>query len=402
MPRSFLAVSLALLTLALAPPYGSAPLLAQDSIPPSTVVVPDVAGRTVEDARDLLRAAGLNVGDLEEVRGSGTPGTVARQRPRAGATARPGDDVRLSLVRGRRAVMPAIQGLPLERARELLREAGLTPGDIVGGEAGPGAVVNGHSYHAGERVRAGEIINLSLSLPTGRVTPAPVAARTDPASPPPPIAPANPQRPPAQRPPPTTVPQRVDSAAVPDVRRLALDQARTALRAAGLTAAFDPALADSAGWTVASQLPLAGARLAAGGAVRLALAPPPIVSAPVAAAPPPAVTPPLASGLQPGGPGGSGPAGTGTPARTLPWLWIVVVLLLLAAAAAAAQRMRARWRPPPLASVSARLRAQAAPRTAVDGSPFGPPRLRLRVQAGLPSARIGTGPLFARKEVPGG
>jgi len=389
MPRSVPARRLLLLLTATASIGSAGTLRGQDSL----VVVPDVTRRTVEDARDLLRAAGLNLGALGEIGGRGVPGTVARQRPRAGARARPGDDVHLSLLRGRPAQMPAIQGLPLERARALLREAGLTPGDVVG-DTSADAVVNGHSYRAGDRLRPGEIINLSLSAPAGRVASTVQDRPSSPPPTPPATTPDSRRREPAR--PTGPAGPRLDSAAVPDVRRLGLDQARAALRQAGFTAAIDAAFADSARWTVASQRPAPGARTLAGGAVRLVLEPP----AAVAAAPSPAVpSPPPAVGGQEArrDGGGWGSASAGDRSRPLPWLLIAAVLLLLAAVARKAWRTRGRGSPSAIVAVSARLRADGAPRTALDGSPFAAPRLRLRLRSSVPAARVGAGSLFRAK-----
>ena len=386
--RSSLRLSLSCIALLLA---CAAPLRAQDSL----VVVPSLAGITVEDAREQLLARGLDVGALDETGGRGVPGTVARQQPRAGSRVAAGSSVQLTITASRRAVIPALTGLPVDRAIALLRQAGLEPGEVDGAGLGPNARVIGHSYHAGERVRNGTVINLSLGIPPGLAAREAVALREEPAPAPPPPPPARPARR-AERPrPPAPAPPRVDSAAVPDVRRLVLAEARTALQGAGFDAAFDAALLDSAAWTVASQEPAAGARIAAGGVVTLALSAPPPPPAPVAVALPPVVPPPLASPLQ--------PAPSAAPPRVSPALppmralWIVAALLVVAAAAAGARRvMRSRVLAVP--TVRARLRTEAPARANVQGSPFGGPRLRLRVRPGIPSAAVSSaGPLFAPK-----
>lgn len=374
----------------------------RDTPPPNPMMVrvPNVVGQTVEDARETLAAARLTLGTLEEEAGTGTPGTVARQQPAAGSAMLPNSRVGVWLVQARRAVMPAIMGLPLDRAQAMVRQAGLRPGEVVGS----GRVI-GHTFQAGQTVRAGSVVNISLGVPPGSV--GPVATRPDSPRPaaPQPQPPAQTSTPPAQRPTPATTPTTtptttppvpaatvaLDSAAVPDVRRLALAQAQATLAAAGFTAVFDTALADSAGWTVTAQQPSAGARLAPGGLVALLLDPPPAV----AVAPP--AQPPAATGTQ-------GPAATAPRAesggRTL---WIALAaLLLIVAAAAGAWRMRGRGSAPPIAGVRARLRTDATARVAVEGMPFGDARLRFRMNPGRTVARVAaTGPLFVSKEVSG-
>ena len=396
-------------------PRPTAPPASQPNQPPTTrpnapvaaaqdtlVVVPALAGITVEDARELLKNAGLAVGDLSEAGGRGVPGTVMRQAPRAGSRVEPGSAVRLTIVEGRRSIMPAIMGLPLERAQRMLAEAGLRTGEINGTDVTSASRVRGHTFRAGEPVRRGEAVNLWMELPEappGRV------ARADPAQEtpagPPPSATAPPPRPrpahqPAQGQPAVA---RVDSAAVPDVRRMALEQARAALAGAGFAAAFDPALADSAGWTVASQEPAAGARVPAGGAIALTLQAP--LAAPVAAAPTtaaPIVPPPGSSGLQPaGGPGG--PARRTLPPGDIPW--ILLALVLLAAVGYGVRRAAARRLIVPPLRVE--LRTQPQPRSAVAGDPFTSGRLRMRLRSGTPAAAVaGAGPLFVQREVSGG
>jgi beta-lactam-binding protein with PASTA domain len=368
------------------------------------VRVPSLVGSTVEDARETLSGAGLQVAGLADgPAGRGVPGTVARQEPAAGSAVLPNSGVRLWLVPARRAVVPAIMGLPLDRARAMLRESGLRPGEV----AGTGRVI-GHTYEAGTSVPAGSVVNISLGVPpAGGV--GQVATRPDPPADETPTPPAQRPTPPVQRPTPQdpVVPApsgpaaqpsvTVDSLAVPDVRRLALGDARAALQAAGLAAAFDASLVDSATWTVSTQQPGPGARVASGGVVALLLDPP---AATVAGTTAPVPTVPEGgSGFQPS------PA---TPPATESWvrrnttlLLIAAVLLLIAAAAAGARRMRVRRQVLPIAGVSARLRMDAPARVAVDGMPFGPGALRLRVKPGRSAVRVAAaGPLFVSKEVP--
>jgi beta-lactam-binding protein with PASTA domain len=356
------------------------------------VRVPSVVGQTVEGARETLSGARLALGDLAEAPGTGVPGTIVRQYPAAGAAMLPNSRVRVWLVPARRAVMPAIMGLPLDRAREMVQQAGLRPGRV----AGTGRVI-GHTFDAGASVPVGSVVNISLGVPPGGV--GPVATRPDP-------PPADPQpQPPVQRPPPAqnpttppatvppaTAPLAADSAAVPDVRRLALAEAQASLAAAGLAAVVDAALVDSAGWIVSAQQPSPGARMASGGVVALLLNPP--AAPPVAAAPT----------TQPPG----GPAAPAQPVaqrgrmegRTL-WIALAAVLLIVAAAVGA-RRMRAGRRVLPVAGVSARVRMDAPARVAVEGAPFGAARLRFRMNPGRTAARVSAeGPLFVQKEVAG-
>ena len=87
---------------------------------PPTVGVPDLVGRSPEEARRLLAAVGLRA----ELRGSG--GLVVATRPGAGTRIRRGSSVEVLLgdtVPSRN--MPAVTGLPLPVAAVLLAQAGV-------------------------------------------------------------------------------------------------------------------------------------------------------------------------------------------------------------------------------------------------------------------------------------
>ena len=336
----------------------------------TTVQVPSLAGRTVQEAREILAAARLTLGEVSELAVQRPAGTVFLQSPAAGRTAQPGQAVAVTIARApaaapvRTAVVPRIMDLPLDQAAGRLRAAGLRVGE-VGGASGPAARVAAHSYRAGEAVPLGSEVNLSLAVPS-----APVATR-----------PATPE--PAR-------PAAMDSLAVPDVRTLRLADARTALEGAGFAASFDPALADSAAWTVATQAPDAGARVPAGSAVQLALAAP----APVAVV----VPPPVTTTLQPAAP----PPPVADGARGRAKLWIFLIVALIAAAAATAWRLRAAKAAgkaaSPIAGVRVSLRTDAAGRASLEGSPFSGPRIRLRLRPAAPASRIDTaGSLFRAK-----
>jgi beta-lactam-binding protein with PASTA domain len=411
------------------------------------VRVPLLVGRSVEDARGMLAQVTLEVASVGEIAADGTPGTIVRQSPRAGSTVAPKSGVQLWIVPERQVAqqpqepavttpaparlvrVPSLVGRTVEDAQRVIAAAGLAPGPLAeaGGAGAPGTVSR-QQPAAGASVAANSPVRLWL-VPPGSV--GQVATRPDPAPPPAP----RPQ-PPAQRPPPpaaqppaaqppapqtpapatpsaplattdagttppvTTPPVTApaDSAGVPDVRRMRLDQARGALTAAGFAAAFDVALADSAAWTVSAQQPGPGARLASGGVVALLLDPPASASAPLAgttATP----QPPLGNGLQ----ASPGASKVQAPLWERKTLWIALAaLLLIAAAAAAAKRMRGGSRTLPFTTVSARLRMDAPARVAVEGAPFGPGRLRFRMNPGRTVAHVSAaGPLFVRKEVSG-
>jgi beta-lactam-binding protein with PASTA domain len=417
-PKSTVQLWLAPEATAATPPPVSRPPVTRPPAP-SIVTVPRLAGRTVDDARATLARVSLVVGDVGEAAGTGAPGTIVRQSPRPGFPVVRGSAVQVWVVPARVAQQPRnplpdpmvvrvpnLVGQTVEDARETLSAAGLTLGSLAEGSGtGVPGTVTRQQPAAGSAMLPNSRVGVWL-VPAARPPAAggQVATRPDPSPParPQPQPPAQPAQTPAAQnsvvpnppaaAPAVPVPAATDSIAVPDVRRLALAEAQVSLAAAGYTAVFDTALADSAGWMVTAQQPGPGARLASGGLVALLLDPP----APVAAAPP--AQPPLATGTQQGAvPPATPRAETGR--RTL-WISLAAVLLILAAAAA--WRMRARSSVPPIAGVSARFRTDAPARVAVEGMPFGDARLRFRVNPGRTVARVAAdGPLFVSKEVSG-
>ncbi|HEX6038341.1 PASTA domain-containing protein, partial [Longimicrobium sp.] len=184
----------------------------------SLVRVPNLAGRTPEQARAALASAGLRLAGVAEGTGTGTPGTVARQQPAAGAAVAPGSGVRLWTVPVQVATRP---DSPVQDPKPPVQQPAQNPP-----------------------------VQDPTRTPPVQNPPAADSART-------PVEPRTP-----------------DSLAVPDVRRLTLREARAELELLGLAVALDAGMADSAAWTVRAQQPGPGARLATGGVVALLLDPP--------------------------------------------------------------------------------------------------------------------------------
>ncbi|HEX6912435.1 MAG TPA: PASTA domain-containing protein, partial [Longimicrobium sp.] len=118
------------------PPPVTRPPVTQE---PQRATVPRLVGRTAQDARVALAAAGLEPGAVQELNVSGTPGTVVRQSPRAGTAVQPGSPVGLWIVAPRQAAaprdstvrVPDLAGATVEDARERLAAAGLSVGGLA-------------------------------------------------------------------------------------------------------------------------------------------------------------------------------------------------------------------------------------------------------------------------------
>ncbi|MDR7543317.1 MAG: PASTA domain-containing protein [Armatimonadota bacterium] len=137
-----------------------------------TVTVPDLAGRTVQEAQLALDDARLRVGALQDTYDDlARPGTVLRQDPAAGATVPADSPVTLVISRGPALVeMPSLVGRTLEEARRLLDEKGLMVAHLrtVGTVEIPPGVVIDQAPSAGTKLRPAEgTITLTVSARPG-------------------------------------------------------------------------------------------------------------------------------------------------------------------------------------------------------------------------------------------
>jgi beta-lactam-binding protein with PASTA domain len=119
--------------------------------------VPTVSGRSLEDARQALEAAGYRVAGITRIASGDTADTVLSSIPREGQPLRPGEGVRLLVSTGtrpsvRETLLPDLTGLTDEEARYILTVAelqaqvvrvasGAPDGLVIGQEPGPGVVL---------------------------------------------------------------------------------------------------------------------------------------------------------------------------------------------------------------------------------------------------------------------
>jgi beta-lactam-binding protein with PASTA domain/tRNA A-37 threonylcarbamoyl transferase component Bud32 len=140
-------------------------LLADSLFGGPTVRVPDVVGRDVDEARDILEEAGFEV-DTEPRNSPRPEDEVLEQDPEAGGRAEEGSTVVLTISAGRRqTTVPEVVGLTLEDARDELRDARLDVGDTrreVNEEVPENEVIS-QDPPAGEEVDRGSEVDLVVS-----------------------------------------------------------------------------------------------------------------------------------------------------------------------------------------------------------------------------------------------
>lgn len=98
---------------------------------PAPVTVPDVMHFDADQARSVITAAGLSVGELDSVPSEAERGVVVATRPPEGSPRAPGARIDLVVSRGPADVrVPDLAGLGEQLARQRLEAAGLRVGTV--------------------------------------------------------------------------------------------------------------------------------------------------------------------------------------------------------------------------------------------------------------------------------
>ena len=222
------------------------------SAPPATV--PDLRGFDRAGAAGALATARLRLGLVTDRQSEEAAGTVVAQAPAAGAVARAGMAVDVSLAVPVQVEVPGVLGRREFEASSVLREHRLRPGEIrVRESAEPRGTVLEQVPEAGRQVAINTAVALWLATP-----------------------------------------RRV---LVPDLRGRSQRDAAERLRAVGLVVgSTSEQMARAPRGTVLAQQPAANEQVDVGTAVSLSLAvaPPVVAAPPVVQPPPPVAAPPVA------------------------------------------------------------------------------------------------------------
>ena len=99
---------------------------------PGPVAVPDVFSFDVDQARQVMDAAGLRVGGIDSIPSSSEPGLIIGTRPAIGSNREPGSAIDLLVSKGPADIrVPDVMGLKQEDARQRLEAAGLRIGTVT-------------------------------------------------------------------------------------------------------------------------------------------------------------------------------------------------------------------------------------------------------------------------------
>ncbi|WP_405618993.1 PASTA domain-containing protein [Streptomyces sp. NBC_01508] len=133
---------------------------------PEIVRVPDLTGKSLADAKDALRKAGLAPGVVTRSFDEQTDqGDIIRTQPKSGTELRPDAGVALVVSKGRPVHMPDVTGQSEEEATASLEDAGLDvkiAAERVNSPEDSGSVA-GQSAKEGARLARGDTVTLTIS-----------------------------------------------------------------------------------------------------------------------------------------------------------------------------------------------------------------------------------------------
>jgi eukaryotic-like serine/threonine-protein kinase len=124
---------------------------------PASAVVPNLAGRGVEDAKAALRDAGLTPRLIFSLQ-SDQVGTVIDESPPASTSAKHGSPVTLTIAVS--GIVPDVTGMGLEQARTTLQNAGYTVGNVAYTQRGAEGKVASTEPQAGSTLQPGEAVTI--------------------------------------------------------------------------------------------------------------------------------------------------------------------------------------------------------------------------------------------------
>ncbi|MFJ2822809.1 Stk1 family PASTA domain-containing Ser/Thr kinase [Streptomyces toxytricini] len=135
---------------------------------PAKTAMPDIMGKTREEAIKLLNAAKLKLGSTTEVDSPGaTPKTIVQQQYPAGEQLAPGTTVNVQISKGAQPTqVPNLAGQTVGQAKQFLASRGLTFGQVLSGPTDDNAVIVRSDPNAGSPVPTGSAVNV-FTVPGG-------------------------------------------------------------------------------------------------------------------------------------------------------------------------------------------------------------------------------------------
>jgi eukaryotic-like serine/threonine-protein kinase len=162
------------------------PVDIQVSTGPDEATVPTLVGLSLDEARNALIDAGLELGDRTPVPSEEDRNTVVGADPEEGATVPAGSRVNLEVASGDNEV-PRVTGRSADEAESILQEAGfeVERREREDGSVAAGTVID-QSPNAGREARLGSTVRITVATEPEEPTPTPSETATTVTVPPPP------------------------------------------------------------------------------------------------------------------------------------------------------------------------------------------------------------------------
>lgn len=131
-------------------------------------VIPNLIGKSEEDAKKMIEDYGFKVGSIKEKESHEEKGTVIEQDPSAGSEGKQGDTINITISDGSGKEMgevPYVLGMSEDEARAAIEKAGFKVGDVSEGvsSAYDNGKVMWQEYNSGTSLEKGTVIDIKIS-----------------------------------------------------------------------------------------------------------------------------------------------------------------------------------------------------------------------------------------------
>ncbi len=135
-------------------------------------IVPNVVGKSEEDARKMIEQYGFSVGEVKEKESDEPKGTVVEQTPKGGSNADGKTDIDLFISDGsgaNKVEVPNLLGMSKEAAEKALDNAGLKLGKVTTGasDSYDSEEIIWQSYNSGTKLKKGDTVDIKVNAKLG-------------------------------------------------------------------------------------------------------------------------------------------------------------------------------------------------------------------------------------------
>jgi hypothetical protein len=131
---------------------------------PEEIKVPDVKGRTIEEAKALLEKFKLKLGEFSYRESTEKNGIIIHQEPAPGELVSAGSAIAAIISEGVKKVVPDLMGKSLREANEILEKLGLKSGEVIEKASAlfEGTII-GQKPGSGTDLKVGEVIDFVVA-----------------------------------------------------------------------------------------------------------------------------------------------------------------------------------------------------------------------------------------------